>query len=63
MKKNKKVQETKNYSLTRWVMAWMEERVREGLSTISHLAIDATFKVTPGNYQQVLVVHARIAGI
>ena len=41
-------------SLSRWVMLWLERRVRDGLSTISHLAIDATFKVTPGNYQQLL---------
>jgi hypothetical protein len=43
-------------------MDWLAGRVRDRLSTISHLSIDATFKVTPGNYQQLLVVNARIAG-
>ena len=46
-----------------WLMGWLEERDRGGLVSVTRLSIDATFKVTPGNYQQVLVVHARIAGI
>ena len=54
--------DTFSNSMVRWVMTWLESRVRESLNTISHLSIDATFKVTPGNFQQLLVINARIAG-
>ena len=45
-----------------WVVNWIRQRAEEGLSTISRIGIDATFKVSPGNWAQVLILHAHIGG-
>ena len=66
-----------------WVIRWLTQRAEEGLSTISRIGIDATFKVyrwilkiillcllistvsikvTPGNFAQLLILHAHIGG-
>ena len=47
---------------SRWLMGWLEEREGGGLVTITRIGIDGTFKITPGNYNQLLIIHARIGG-